>query len=249
MVGLIACGGAEPVEEPPPPEPVEEAEPEAEAVPEPEPEPVEEPAEPDEEPAATGEPELLWRAEHEHHVLVIAPSPDGVHLAVGSGATYDYLLADGRLVDGGHREPVDHVPYDDQIADLAFSPDGSLLAVAGRPAPRIDGQVHVFDTGTGELVALIEPQRLHDQDFVVLNSVAVGPDGGHVVLGRQDGAVEVWRLPGAESSWPRNRSPASRSRYPATCCSTPAARSWRERPTRCSPSSRRSSQPGSRRRS
>ena len=95
-------------------------------------------------------------------------------------------------------EPVDHVSYGDEIADLAFSPDGSLLAVAGRPAPRVDGQVQVFDTGAGELVALLEPERLADDDFIMLTSVVFSPDGGHVALGRQDGAVEVWRLPGAE---------------------------------------------------
>lgn len=95
-------------------------------------------------------------------------------------------------------EPVDHVPYGDELVDLAFSPDSSLLAVAGRPGASVDGQVHVFDTGTGELFALLEPEPLEDDDFVRLNSIAFSPDGGHVVVGRWDGVVEVWRLPGAE---------------------------------------------------
>ena len=364
VLGAAACGGDEPAEEPPPPEPVEEPEPE----PEPDPEPVEEPEEAIDEPVETGEAELLWRAELEDPVEVVAADPDGVHLAVGARATFTYQLADGRGIDtlvrrhspedlayapdgsilaiglgaygvsltevpdgdelveigdgfnsrasfapdGSHLAtgersgsvtlwspdgseelavlvaddlpdgpmnasvlslehhpdgvllavtqwddcltriwdtsteqvvhsldlsancplqptpfafspdgdtmvgpdledgervlrwwsvegvaPGEHLDYPDEIADVAFSPGGELLAVAGRPGARVHGRVHVFDIATGGLVALLEPEPLADDDFVVLNSVVITPDGGHVALGRQDGIVEVWRLPGA----------------------------------------------------
>lgn len=375
LLGAAACAGEDAAEELPPEDAVEQPEPEPAA----EPEPVEAPEEPDEPegpdeldgPTAAGEATLLWSAEHEQGVEVVAPSPDGEHLAVGAEATFVYQLADGRLMealvrrhrpedlawrsDGEHlaiglgvhgvslteadsgeelaevgegynsrasfaaddahlatgerggaitlwsadgdetlaelvaddlpegpgmeasvtalehhpddsallaathwqdcttriwdtdaeavlhtldlganchlnptpfafapdgeimtgpdteagevvlrswtvedAEPVDHLPYDGQIADVAYSPDGSLLAVAGREAPRVDAQVHVFDTASGELAALLEPEASPDEDFVQLATVAISPDGGHVVLGRTDGWVEVWQLPGAQ---------------------------------------------------
>ncbi len=122
-------------------------------------------------------------------------APDGETM-VGPDLEDDALVLRSWTVDDA--EPVDHVPYDDQLADLAFSPDGALLAVAGRPSPQADARVHVLDAATGDLVALIEPEPGEAGEVVQLVTVAVTPDGGHVVLGRADGIVEAWRLPDAE---------------------------------------------------
>ena len=66
-------------------------------------------------------------------------------------------------------------------ADLAFSPDGSRLAEIDP-----DGTVRLFDTGTGELLLVLDGHETGGQ-------VAFSPDGSMLAT-QGDGMVRIWAL-------------------------------------------------------
>jgi WD40 repeat protein len=77
------------------------------------------------------------------------------------------------------------------IADLAFSPDGRLIAAAERPgAP---SKIEIFDARTGRPVRRIVPP---DPDEVSVVCLAFSPDGTKLAWGEPEGAVALWDLPG-----------------------------------------------------
>lgn len=79
----------------------------------------------------------------------------------------------------------------ERVRDLAFSPDGRLLAVAGNAATQIidvERQQVRFTIDEVAAAGLIARPT----------STAFGHDGGHVAFGWSDGTVDVWRLAGAE---------------------------------------------------
>ena len=83
------------------------------------------------------------------------------------------------------------LPVPERVRDLDFSPDGTLLVVASRLATTI------WDIPTKTLLYTL------DQTFDTLASdspvaVAFTPDGGHIAVVRNNGMLELWRLPGAE---------------------------------------------------
>ena len=83
------------------------------------------------------------------------------------------------------------LPVPERVRDLDFSPDGTLLVVASRLATTI------WDIPTKTLLYTL------DQTFDTLASdspvaVAITPDGGHIAVVRNNGMLELWRLPGAE---------------------------------------------------
>jgi len=73
------------------------------------------------------------------------------------------------------------------ISDIAFSPDGSILAVGDS-----SGSVELWNV-TGGRLALID--IISSSDGVV-NSVAFSPDGRTVAVGDSSGAVELWNVTG-----------------------------------------------------
>jgi len=92
-------------------------------------------------------------------------------------------------VDGA--EQIADLPVPERVRDLAFSPDGTLLVVASRLATTI------WDIPTKTLLYTL------DQTFDALASnspvaAAFTPDGGHIAVVRNDGTLELWRLPEAE---------------------------------------------------
>lgn len=70
--------------------------------------------------------------------------------------------------------------------DVAFSPDGSLVA-----APSFDHYVHAWQTEDAELA-----QQLDGHELVVVD-VAYAPDGRHVASASTDGTVRIWRAEGS----------------------------------------------------
>ncbi|MFD7778849.1 WD40 repeat domain-containing protein [Streptomyces sp. NPDC059753] len=73
------------------------------------------------------------------------------------------------------------VDDDAAVYDVAFSPDGSLLATAGQ-----DGSLRLWDPATGLMVR--EP--LDHSDSVM--AVAFSPDGSLLATGSADGAVRLY---------------------------------------------------------
>jgi WD40 repeat protein len=108
----------------------------------------------------------------------LAWAPQGQLLAVG--------CADGavHLWDPATRELRHRLPHRGKPQALACSPDGRLVAVAGRPA------VTLWDTATGERQAVL---RGHTR---MVTGVAFTPDGRLLASGSTDGQVKLWDVAG-----------------------------------------------------
>jgi outer membrane protein OmpA-like peptidoglycan-associated protein len=92
-------------------------------------------------------------------------------------------------VDGA--ETIADLEVPKNVKDLAFSPDGSLLAVISQQA------VTVLDVASQTLLYTFD--QTIDPDVSDWNKEgAFTPDGGHVAVARWDGTIELWRLPGAD---------------------------------------------------
>ena len=76
------------------------------------------------------------------------------------------------------------------IRAIAFTPDGRFIAGADDgPGPR----VAIFDVKTGRKVGqlIVSGKRVG-----MIESVAISPDGAHLLWGESDGHVALWDLPG-----------------------------------------------------
>src|SRR5579883_3098593 len=135
--------------------------------------------------AATGD--LLGKLEGLHpRVTALAFSRDGKHLAVASSATgethevrlYDFSVAGALAERGGYQIVGTH---GDVIQDLAFSPDGKILASCG-----YDRLIKLWD-----MTAKKELNVLKDHSDSVYG-VAFSPDGRLLASAAADRAVKVW---------------------------------------------------------
>jgi WD40 repeat protein len=112
-----------------------------------------------------------------HPSRALTFSPNGSILATGSGEEYAILFWDPvnstliRKIKG----------FSGMVRDITFSPDGSLLASAGR-----DASVRLWDVETGTSLNILQT------DAGDLNSVSFSPDGRVLASGSGDGTIRLY---------------------------------------------------------
>ena len=126
------------------------------------------------------------RFQADRTVTAVEISPDGALIA-GSVysrgvAIWNAQVGSGRLFKRGGRKPDRYLGgATDRAADLAFSPDGSLIAVAG-----MDATVRLWDPSTGEL-----RDSLAGHGGPV-RQVVFSPDGTLLATTSNDLTVRLW---------------------------------------------------------
>ena len=130
-------------------------------------------------------------AAHISLVESMAFSPDGKTLATGS-------FQELTLWDFEKAEPKQRVTgFADRVCAITFSADGKTFATGGG-APTEDGEIKVFETGTGKLFTEIKAGH---SDTVF--GVAFSPDGKLLATGGADKFVKVWELPTEAGKQPK----------------------------------------------
>lgn len=144
---------------------------------------------------------------HQGHVQAVAFSPDGQLLATLSpmeGSVKLWRVADGKrvrsfTVKAKRRQLPGVLPFpisSVQTLSLAFSPNGSVLAISYS-----DGSVRLFQVSDGKLVRRF---TAGDKELLLIEPVAFSPDGNFLAAasfrfgfdkGSKDGAkVFLWRV-------------------------------------------------------
>ena len=107
-------------------------------------------------------------------VLSVDYDPAGKTIACG---TFDSII----IVDAQTGEPIGTLPIPNHVGDLAFSPDGRLLATGSD-----DRKIRLWRMADHELLATLEGHAHY------VNGVAFGPDSSFLVSGSHDKKVGIW---------------------------------------------------------
>jgi WD40 repeat protein len=126
--------------------------------------------------------ELLREMQASNNSVRATFSPDGGILAAGSsGFEPDYAV---RLWDPATGELLRTLEgHNTDVKDLAFSPDGHLLATCDW-----DGVTILWDTGSGQALTSLK------QEWGV-QTVAFSPGGERLATGGSDGTIWIWGVP------------------------------------------------------
>lgn len=116
----------------------------------------------------------------------VAFTPDGKQVAALDAhppRNYCCFTASVRLMDreNGEVSAIFTPPDSFKISSIAFSADGSLLAVGSS-----DGRILLWDVSTQQILRILEGFS------VDVDSVSFSPDGGAIAGGSRGGAVRVW---------------------------------------------------------
>jgi len=116
-------------------------------------------------------------------------SPDGKILALGQGGEVEGGKGKVFLVDPeGAKKPQELAGHEYGVTHLAFSPDGSLLASAGR-----DTVVRLWGLPEGKLLQeLGKPRGGQFKDWI--HAVAFSPDGTRLAAADMAGQIHGWTL-------------------------------------------------------
>ena len=128
-------------------------------------------------------------------------SPDGEVMAGAVREDGKYLV---RLWAVDNYEQLAELVVPGEVKDIAFSPDGSLLAVASHAGALSQAlgflpATTIWDIQSKTLLYTLNQEfstDWEDKDWLV--AVAFTPDGGHLAVVRNNGILEMWRLPGAD---------------------------------------------------
>jgi WD40 repeat protein len=124
-------------------------------------------------------------------VYDMAWSSDGKRLATANQGDYFGEEDSVRIWDLAMPNMWTTIAYADLISSVAWSPDGSLLAVAG---PGIESRVILLDTMTWHLITTLnEPENLVEIETV--GSLSWSPDGSKLAGASDDedqSAVKIW---------------------------------------------------------
>jgi DNA-binding SARP family transcriptional activator/DNA-binding beta-propeller fold protein YncE/energy-coupling factor transporter ATP-binding protein EcfA2 len=129
---------------------------------------------------------LLSIAGPEAELVSPALSPDGALLAATS-YNPQWARLTTHVWDTETGEEVATLGFGDQVGGLAFSPDGSMLAMPGTV-----GKVTVWDPTSGRQLFMLR------EDNTTVIDVAFSPDGRRLATSHIDGTARVWDLSSRE---------------------------------------------------